>query len=548
MPADRPLLRDLLLHRVLRLPGRPGVFEVERGLRIPMRDGITLAADHYVPPGEPAGTILVRGPYGRGFPFDLLYARPYASAGYHVLFVSSRGTAASQGEFDPMRTEPEDGADVVRWMTGQPWFTGRFATVGPSYLGFTQWTLLADPPPEMAAAVITVGPHDFARHSWGTGAFLLDLAGWTDNILHQPRSDERINLLSARLAEFRRGPARRRGLDRVFTELPLADAGDRWFAGRAPWWRERVSRPDIDHDPYWAPMRQGVALERAAIPILLISGWQDLFLTQTIEQYHRLRERGVDVALSVGPWTHVEVIGKGAARFTAESLDWLGEKLGGGPSGRRPATARVHVTGADEWREWDAWPPPTREIAMFPQAGGGLGAEADAGSAVFTFDPAHPTPTVGGPLLDGGGYVDDGALARRADVLAFTGEPLAADLEVHGAPVAELAHHSDNPHADLFVRVSEVDSRGRSRNVTEGYRRLPVERDPARPVRLQLMPVAHRFRAASRIRLLVAGGSHPQFARNLGTAENPGTSSAIAPVRHTIELGESQLLLPCSTN
>jgi uncharacterized protein len=540
--CNRPVLRDRLLARALRLPGGVRPYRVDRGLRVPLRDGVTLAADHYAPAGEPAGTVLVRGPYGRRFPFSSLYARPYAAAGYHVLFVSSRGTAASGGEFDPMRTERPDGVDVVDWLTAQPWFTGTFGTVGPSYLGYTQWTLLADPPPQMAAAVITVGPHDFARHSWGTGAFALDLAGWTDMIINQPRSDERTP--ADGLARLRRGPDRRRQLDRIYTELPLADAGDRWFAGRAPWWRERVTRPDLA-DPYWEPMRHPAALDRADIPILLLSGWQDMFLEQTVEQYDRLRARGVDVALSVGPWAHTGVIGAGSARFLAESLEWLGEKLGGGPSGGRPAAVRVQVTGAREWRALDAWPPPTTQLALHPDGGGGLaGAAPPAGSAAFTFDPADPTPTVGGPLLDGGGRVDDSALARRADVLAFTGEPLTAGVEIAGAPVAELWHRSDNPHADLFVRISDVDTRGRSRNVAEGFCRLATDRDPAAPVRLPLRPTAHRFRAGHRIRLIVAGGSHPQFARNLGTGANPGTGSSLLPARHTVQIGPSRVLLP----
>jgi predicted acyl esterase len=143
----------------------------------------------------------------------------------------------------------------------------------------------------------------------------------------------------------------------------------------------------------------------------------------------------------------------------------------------------------------------------YPQPGGGLAQEvppADAAPSTFTFDPAQPTPTVGGPLL-----------------------------EVMGAPVAELAHRSDNPHADLFVRLSEVDARGRSRNVTEGYLRLDPGRDDAL-VRLELRPAAHRFAAGSRLRLYIAGGSHPQFARNLGTDENPGTGTGLRPATHSI--------------
>ena len=108
-----------------------------------MRDGVQLRADHYAPAtASPAGTLLVRGPYGRAFPFSLVFARLYAARGYHVVLQSVRGTFGSGGVFEPMVNEAADGADTVVWLREQPWFTGRFATVGLSYLGFTQWALL----------------------------------------------------------------------------------------------------------------------------------------------------------------------------------------------------------------------------------------------------------------------------------------------------------------------------------------------------------------------------------------------------------------------
>ncbi|MDP5182316.1 CocE/NonD family hydrolase C-terminal non-catalytic domain-containing protein [Blastococcus sp. BMG 814] len=58
------------------------------------------------------------------------------------------------------------------------------------------------------------------------------------------------------------------------------------------------------------------------------------------------------------------------------------------------------------------------------------------------------------------------------DVLRFTGPPPAEALEVVGVPVVEVAHHSETPHADLFVRIREVDPKGLSRNVNDGYIRL----------------------------------------------------------------------------
>ena len=129
-------------------------------------------------------------------------------------------------------------------------------------------------------------------------------------------------------------------------------------------------------------------------------------------------------------------------------------------------------------------------------------------------------------------------------MLSFTGDPLPADLYVVGTPVIELSHSSDNPYNDVFVRVSQVDAKGRSVNVTDGFRRLTTD---SGVVRIELDAVAHRFPAGSRIRVLVAGGSHPRFARNLGTDEPPITGRRLVPATHTVHHGDggiSRLLLP----
>ncbi|MBV9352458.1 MAG: CocE/NonD family hydrolase, partial [Mycobacterium sp.] len=298
-----------------------------RQVRIPMRDGIELAADHYAPTGGPVGTLLIRGPYGRRFPFSLLFAALYAARGYHVVLQSVRGTFGSAGTFEPMIHETEDGADTVAWLRQQPWFTGRFGTIGLSYLGFTQWALLADPPPELAAAVITAGPHDFSASIWGTGSFTInDFLGWSHLVAHQ----EDPSRIRAGIRQLRS----RRKVARASGESPLAAAGRALLDERAPWFESWLEHPDLD-DPFWKPMRLGAALERVEVPVLLVGGWQDLFLQQTLEQYRRLRERGVDVAVTVGPWTHTQLITKGLATLTRESLNWLSVHLGDAPTDPR---------------------------------------------------------------------------------------------------------------------------------------------------------------------------------------------------------------------
>lgn len=532
------------LSSLLHLPPPSTEVDVERSLRVPMRDGIDLVADHYAPrSGTPAGTLLVRGPYGRAWPFAALYAQVYAARGYHVLLQSVRGTFGSGGAFDPFVHEVDDGADTVAWLREQPWFTGSFGTIGLSYLGWTQWALLADPPPELKAAVITVGPHDVTGPRWGTGSFALnDFLGWSDLIGRQ-EDGHRVRQLLRQARAQRQVAAASLG-------VPLGESSRALLGDGARWFESWLDHPDSG-DPFWTGLHLGDALERTDVPVLLLSGWQDLFLEQTLEQYRRLHARGVTTGLTVGPWTHSHMMTSAAPTALRESLDWLGAHLGADPNGvplQRASPVRIHVGGAGQgsgWYDLPDWPPASTEQVFHLQPSRRLGAEqpAPAGEATFVYNPSDPTPTIGGRLLSpAAGYRDDTALARRADVLTFTSAPLAADLRVIGEPFVELAHRCANPHNDLFVRLSEVDAQGRSRNVSDGYLASVPDADS---VRIDLDAMARVFPAGSRIRVLIAGGSHPRFVRNLGSGETLSTATTLTTARHTVTLdGRSRLVLP----
>jgi uncharacterized protein len=531
------------LARLFEIPPPTTGFTVHRGVRVPMRDGVELIASHYEPDtATPSGTLLVRCPYGRGFPFATLFGAVYAARGYHVVIQSVRGTFGSGGEFTPMVNEVADGADTVAWLRTRPWFTGSFATLGLSYLGFTQWALLVDPPPELKAAIISVGPHDFSASSWGTGSFSLnDFLGWSDMVAHQ----EDPNRLRAAVRQV----TSRRTVNRATYQLPLGQTGRALLRDGATWYESWLGHPEPD-DPFWNDLRVADALDRVDVPVLLFGGWQDLFLGQTLEQYRRLRDRGVTTALTVGAWTHTQLMTKAAPTVLRESLAWLDEHLRGN-AGTPRSRVRVEVAGDGSWIDLPDWAPEMTEHTLYLQPAHRLSetpAPESAPPSSLVFDPADPTPTIGGRLLSPeGGYRDDSALAVRADVLDFTGDPLPADLYVVGTPVIELAHTSDNPHNDVFVRVSEVDSDGGSRNVTDGFRRLTTD---SGTLRLELDDVAYRFRAGSRIRVLVAGGSHPRFARNLGTGEAVITGQSMKSATHYVHHGaggQSRLILPTGT-
>ncbi len=532
-----------------RLPPKRNRVIVTRGLRIPMRDGVTLIADHYAPDtDEPCPTVLIRCPYGRGPEFGLLNSQPYAERGYHVLLQSTRGTFGSGGDFAPVVHEAADGQDTVAWLRQQPWFDGRLGTVGPSYLGFVQWALAIDPPPELKAMAVHVGPHDMVRLAYGRGPFqLFFLLMWSEMVANQ----ERIGMVraTARLvsAERRLGP--------VLSQLPLESAADNLGGDGAPWFREWISGVDPD-GPIWDPYRATGALDRVAVPTLLIGGFHDMFLDQTLEQYEALSARGVETALTLGPWTHFSL---DQSVVIPETLAWLDAHLAGRGPVPRSHPVRVWVGGLGRWRDLTGWPPAgTSERNWLLRAGGqlavaarGAAAAAAGGATSFRYDPLDPTPSVGGRIMSvRAGQRDNTRLESRADVLTFTTAPLAERVEILGPPAVDLRISSDNPHIDLFARLCDVDARGRSRNVTDQITRLPgdgVAAGQVRAVRLVLDDTAYRFLPGHRIRLQISAGAHPRYARNLGTGEPVSTGVSMAPATisvHHCGAHPSSLTLP----
>ena len=475
--------------RAWSLPPRRNQVAVERDVQVPMSDGTVLLATHYIPVSvASAATVLVRCPYGRTGLFALQSAQIFAERGYHVLLQSVRGTFGSGGDFEPMQHEITDGQDTVAWLRQQSWFEGRLATYGASYLGFVQWALAMDPPPELVAAVVHVGPHDFSRSAYRNGAFdLYNYVMWSDLVAHQ----ESIGLLRA----MARMTTADRRLRPVLDRLPVA-AGFRDLLGREPTWSERwLEHPQVT-DPFWGPLQCGAALERVTVPVLLVGGWHDLFIEQTLEQYRTLAARGVPARLLVGPWAHLDLTSQGAVALT-ESLAWLDRYAGPGRTGSRPGPpdhpVRIWVggEGAGEWREIGGWPPPgVAEQRWYLGANGSLGPSNRPGrSRPGTCRPpasatTRPTPrrrpaVRSWPRTRGAGTT--GRSKRRLDVLVFSSDPLDEPAEIIGEVAAEVFVTRDNPYADLFVRLCDVDAgrpvAERLRRHRAAHRGRPAKRD-----------------------------------------------------------------------
>ncbi|ETN38425.1 uncharacterized protein HMPREF1541_06460 [Cyphellophora europaea CBS 101466] len=526
------------------LPPESNSYTIE-SLHIPISSDMNISADLYQPIGsKPRGTLLIRSPYGIGLMPALGHTRFFAARGYQVLLSSCRGTSGSDGVLEPGANEVADGHAVVEWMRKQPWYTGSFATLGGSYLGYTQWALLTDPPTDMKAAAIFTGPDSFHEFTWGTGALYSNIITWADLTKKMNAGLGFISMmLHLRSQQTRLAP--------VFDSAPLLDVVDGHFEGDAPeFLRQTISSPE-PKSPYWKTRDPTGALERANIPIVLVAGWYDILVREVIEQYLKLTERGCTVALTVGPWTHLGAQGR---NIFDEGLPWFEEHLAGRKHEPRTSPVRIFDTGAGEWRDLPRWPPQTSPHQLFLDTGGQLSENkpgADSSDSIFKFDPIHPTPAIGARQMfarSKGKSDEVDALVSRSDVLCFTTEVLEHDLEVCGRPSVQLFHSSNHPHVDLLAVLSEVDMNGISRSISERYLRLDPDRE-ASPLHLGLHDCAHTFRTGTRIRLLLAGGSHPRYIRNLGTGESVATGAGFRDAWHTIRhnaSAASMLVLPVS--
>jgi uncharacterized protein len=526
--------------RALGLPARQSAaYEVRPDVAVPMPDGVALLGDHYRPTrnNRPLPVVLIRSPYGRKGVAGLLFAAPLARRGFQVFMQSTRGTFGSGGQFRPFLTEREDGLATVAWLRGQPWCDGQVSMTGASYLGHTQWAVApyADPPLTSVSLNITTAKFSTVFYDHGAPATQNSL-NWTGLIGRQ----EHGGLLAA-LPNPRQTARTRRALRKV----PLQAADVDVTGAPVPFWRDFVAHAD-PADPFWEVAdHQDADLSRLP-PASMVTGWWDLFLPGQLRDFTAIRAAGIPAMITVGPWLHGE---PGELKATMQQdVAWLDHYLRDAPA---PSGPRVHVLlqGTGTWLDFEQWPPPGAVATpYYLRSAGGLTADRPPGAAApseFIYDPADPTPSAGGPLLQPPGkQVDNAEIESRPDVLTFTTEPLPADLDLVGPVGAQVFVRTSRQHADVFVRVCDIDEAGVSRNVVDGIRRLSPQTVPAADVRagedgilaidVELYPTGYRMRAGHRIRVQVSGGAFPRFARNFGTAEPFGAATRAVRCRFEV--------------
>src|SRR3954449_12902438 len=423
---------------------------VEERVPARMRDGVTLYATVYRPAeGPPVPAILSRTCYeARRLMTANAAVDPdrAVAAGYALVVQDVRGIAPAEGEFDPFVTEAQDGYNAIEWVAAQEWCDGSVALSGRSYVGATQWLAAAEQPPALTAiAPVVTGSNYFHGWVYQGGAFQLGFnLFWVNLMSRRRRRDSSFTVQVAHLP---------------ITEPPQVDEGE---AGK--FYRQWLSHSTDDE--YWQALSINQKYDRIGVPALNVGGWYDVFLGGTLENF-----AGAGSRLIVGPWVHgnawgtwptekSEFGGADAIDLDAEQLAFFDAVLRGGPDG---PPVRLFVMGANVWRDEEAWPLARAvETPWYLRADGHLSPDTPGDEAAdeYSYDPADPAPTVGGPtslpdrfLGTNSGPLDQGDVERRADVLVYTSEPLEHDYEVTGPLAAVLYASTDARDTDFVVKL-----------------------------------------------------------------------------------------------
>ncbi|MCA2221102.1 CocE/NonD family hydrolase [Nonomuraea aurantiaca] len=486
---------------------------VARDLRVPMPDGVVLLADRYRPRGAgPLPVVLMRTPYGKHRIDSKAFASVLVRRGMQVVVQNTRGVFGSGGRFHAFHQEKADGLATAAWLRAQPWCDGRLAMAGASYLGFTQWAVgpYLDPPLEAMGLGITAS--EFVSTFYPGGVMgLHNMLTWSALIGTQEE---------APLGGLLPDPRKERRVRRAMAHVPIGTSDLAAIGKPVPFLREVAAHAEPGDD-FWTATDHRVAAAEMTTPTSMVTGWWDLFLPAQLRDFAALRRAGRRSRITIGPWGH----DPGALRAVLiDQVSWLSAYLLGDTAQLHQAPVRLYLQKANRWLDFDQWPPAeSTPTPLYLGHGQGLGWEVPdkSSSDTFVYDPAHPTRSPGGPMLSAQetGQHDNREVERRSDVLVHTTAPLPRDLDLVG-PVSAVVHvRTDTGHADLFVRLCDVDPAGVSRNVTDGIVRLPQDSQSVTRAEVELHPTGYRFRKGHRLRVQVAGGAFPRFARNHGTGE-----------------------------
>ncbi|HMK26736.1 MAG TPA: CocE/NonD family hydrolase, partial [Chitinophagaceae bacterium] len=462
---------------------------------IPMRDGIKLFTAIYLPKdkSEKHPILMNRtpyscAPYGTEFSGRILstHWKYYARENYIIVIQDVRGRWMSEGEFVDVRPfnknksgtefdEASDTYDAIDWLVKNlAGNNGNVGVFGISYPGFYATMAAASGHPSLKA----VSPQapvtewflgDDFHHN---GAFM-QMDGFSFySGFGKPRPKPTTV-----------GP---KGF-----EFPIKDNYEFYLQNGLPklmeymkdsvqFWKDLYAHPN--YDDWWKARNARNAMYNIKPAMLTVGGLfdaEDCYGAWNLYKAIEKQNPSTNNKLVMGPWSHGQWgtrdgSSMGNIKFGSNTSIWYQNNieipffnyyLKGKGDDPKIAEATIFMSGANEWKRFDQWPPKEtqpRPIYLAPDGAlsWNLPTYVKAGSFTeYISDPAHPVPyTEDVHFSRTREYMDDDQrfASRRPDVLTFQTYPLEEDLSLAGVVSADLKVSITGTDADFIVKIIDV--------------------------------------------------------------------------------------------
>lgn len=518
---------------------------------IPMRDGVRLSADIYLPDREGKYPVLLMRTYYGKCNFDLSndesreFIRFFVERGYAMVIQDCRGRYDSEGEFYIEIYDFDDGYDTIEWCGTQEWSNGKVGMFGCSYPGCMCWSAAISGNKHLKC----IAPRDATSDSYFNGGFMRGgvMQGWLSWCVHTAGRTSRNKL--EKEIDWRK----------AYTRLPLINL-DEHLGFSFPWWKDYFKHPC--YDEYWERFSYENRHGKVAAASLNIGGWYSSSdIDGTINNFLGVKKKGRKLPagthhkLLIGPWPHCRIVASfGEMKFGEEAcidlkevmLRWFDYWLKGKDTGiMKEPPVKYFLMGANKWCTAQDWPPEGISFVHYYLHSGGK-ANSLYGDGVlntepprdekfdqYTYDPENPVPFPLGDLENV--ILDQRTVERRDDVLIYTTPTLKEDINVVGPIKAKIFASSSAVDTDFVAKLVDVYPNDMAIYLTIGIVRARYRSSFKKPALMEpgviyeydinMSNTANQFRKGHKIRLEISSSAFPYFLKNQNTGNDIGTDT-----------------------
>ena len=497
---------------------------------MPMRDGIRLATDIYIPKtGQKVPIIFSRTPYnfnswvdGKEQTRTMERAYEALKRGYAYVVQNERERYFSEGEWDILGVPLTDGFDAFSWLEGQEWSNGKIETLGCSSTAEWQMAVAALDHPSHAAMVPqgfgagvgVVGSYYEQGNWYRGGAEQLLFPSWLYGVEHDkfkpriPSGATQEDLI--RISRFYDLGPENPPVDwaEAFKHLPLKDLLKN-VNGKKEIFDKMISRKP--NDSQW--FDGGLYHDNMSfgVPSFWFVSWYDVSVAPNIALFNHVRENGKNdfvrenQYLVIAPTLHCgftratknTIVGErsmGDARLDYDKLiyGWFDFLLKNEANDFKEKTPRVQyfTMGINSWQTSENWPPKNTFLKTFYLNSNGKansrfgdgkltysidrnGIQVDS----FYYDPTDPVVSYGGGVCCTGNAVQGGSfdqrkMEEREDILVYTSDVFKKGIEMTGFIESTLYLSSDVKDTDLTIKIIDVYPDGTAYNLEETIQRV----------------------------------------------------------------------------